>query len=68
MYTKHLAFSNKVCDLMKQIINAVRLHASGHDERVAKAAAVKESARQLLVLWAAEVSSFRGANFYMHIA
>ena len=53
---------------MKQIINAVRLHASDHEERAAKAATVKESARQLLLLWAAEVSSFRGANFYMHIA
>ena len=53
---------------MKQIINTVRLHARGQAARTAKALAVKESARQLLVLWAAEVSGFRGANFYMHIA
>ena len=53
---------------MKGIINCVRLHASGPEKRRAKAQLVKGLAKQLLELWAAEISTFRGANFYMHIA
>ena len=63
-----ISTSNKVCNLMKQIINRVRLHASGQAARNAKAAAVKEAAGELLALWEKDVSKFRGANFYMHIA
>ena len=53
---------------MKRIINHVRLHASGQVARTTKAAAVKEAAGELLTLWEKEVSKYRGANFYMHIA
>ena len=53
---------------MKDIINAIRFHAAGPAARLAKSVVVKEKARQLLLLWNAEVSQFRGANFYMHIA
>ena len=53
---------------MKRLINRVRLHASGLAERLTKSADVKAIALELLELWRAEVSSFRGCNFYMHIA
>ena len=53
---------------MKKLINRVRRHAAGQAERSEKAAQVKDIAKDLLVLWGAEVSQYRGANFYMHIA
>ena len=53
---------------MKRIINAVRLHASGQAARSSKAASVRQSAGELLQLWQAEVSKYRGCNFYMHVA
>ena len=53
---------------MKRLINRVRLHAAGQVQRSAKAAEVKAVAFELLTLWRNEVSTFRGCNFYMHIA
>ena len=53
---------------MKKIINCVRLHASGPVARLSKAALVRQHAHDLLKLWGSEVSKFRGANFYMHVA
>ena len=53
---------------MKKIINCVRLHASGQEARREKASLVRKYAKALLQLWSKKVSSFRGANFYMHIA
>ena len=59
---------NRVCDVMRRLINRVRLHAAGSIERLSKSVEVKAIALELLNLWRAEVSSFRGCNFYMHIA
>ena len=53
---------------MKKIINCVRLHADGAEARKAKADVVRKYAKALLELWAKKLSSFKGANFYMHIA
>ena len=53
---------------MKSIINDIRLHASGATARSEKAKRVKATASMLLELWRKEVSNFKGANFYMHIA
>ena len=53
---------------MKKIINAVRKHAAGKRDRMAKARNVKILAKMLLQLWASKVSQYRGANFYMHVA
>ena len=53
---------------MKKLINRVRVHAAGQAARSSKAVEVREIAKDLLLLWGAEVSSHRGANFYMHIA
>ena len=53
---------------MKDIINEARLFASGQAARQAKADRVKQSAEKLLILWAKEVSSLKGCNFYMHTA
>ena len=61
-------FRNQVCELMKRIINCVRLHASNQAARNTKADLVRGHAKALLELWAKEVSQIRGANFYMHIA
>ena len=53
---------------MKRLINCVRLHAAGQEQRSAKADQVKLFALELLTLWRREVSTYRGCNFYMHIA
>ena len=53
---------------MKRITNAIRVRAVGQEARVIKAEQVKTAAGLLLQLWAAKVSQWRGANFYMHIA
>ena len=62
-----MSLRNEVCNVMKQIINAVRTHAAGQLERSAKACNVKMLGKMLLQLWASKVSQHRGANFYMHI-